>query len=67
MRFTSAVSGLFGFDGFVFSRYRYLLEAVIEAEKIEVTDKEAEDKAEEMAKDYGMVAQSDYKGLHIEG
>lgn len=35
-------------------RYRYLLEAVIEAEKIEVTDKEAEDKAEEMAKDYGM-------------
>lgn len=35
-------------------RYRYLLEAVIDEEKIEVTDKEAEDKAEEMAKDYGM-------------
>jgi trigger factor len=35
-------------------QYRYLLEAVIEKENIEVTDKEADEKAEEMAKDYGM-------------
>ena len=35
-------------------KYRYLLEAVIDEEKIEVTDKEAEEKAEEMAKNYGM-------------
>ena len=35
-------------------KYRFLLEAVIDAEKIEVTDKEAEAKADEMAKDYGM-------------
>lgn len=35
-------------------KYRYLLEEVIEKEKIEVSDKEAEDKAEEMAKDYNM-------------
>lgn len=35
-------------------KYRFLLEAVIDAEKIEVTDKDAEAKADEMAKDYGM-------------
>ena len=35
-------------------KYRYLLEEVIEKEKIEVTDKEADKKAAEMAKDYGM-------------
>ena len=35
-------------------KYRYLLEAVIDAEKIEISDKEADKKAEEMAKDYGM-------------
>ena len=35
-------------------KYRYLLEAVAEAEKIEVTDKEANKDAEEMAKNYGI-------------
>lgn len=35
-------------------KYRYLLEAVAEAEKIEVTDEEAEKDAEEMAQNYGI-------------
>lgn len=35
-------------------KYRYLLEAVAEAEKIEVTDEEADKDAEEMAKNYGI-------------
>lgn len=35
-------------------KYRYLLEAVAEAEKIEVTDEEANKDAEEMAKNYGI-------------
>ena len=35
-------------------QYRYLLEAVIEKEKIEISDKEAEKEAEKMAKNYGM-------------
>ena len=35
-------------------KYRYLLEAVAEAEKIEVTDEEADKDAEEMAQNYGI-------------
>ena len=35
-------------------KYRYLIEAVAEKEKIEVTDEEAEKDAEEMAKNYGI-------------
>ncbi len=35
-------------------KYRYLLEEVVEAEKIEVSEKEADEKAEELAKNYGM-------------
>ena len=35
-------------------KYRYLLEAVCENEKIEVTDEEAMKDAEEMAKNYGI-------------
>ena len=35
-------------------QYRYLLESVIEKEKIEISDKEAEKEAETMAKNYGM-------------
>lgn len=35
-------------------KYRYLLEKVVEVEKIDFTDKEAEDKAEEMANNYGI-------------
>ena len=35
-------------------KYRYLLEAVAEAEKIEVTEEEAEKDAEEMAQNYGI-------------
>ena len=35
-------------------KYRYLLEAVAEAEKIDVTDEEADKDAEEMAKNYGI-------------
>ena len=35
-------------------KYRYLLEAVAEAEKIEVTKEEADKDAEEMAKNYGI-------------
>ena len=35
-------------------KYRYLLEAVCEAEKIDVTDEEAYKDAEEMAKNYGI-------------
>ena len=35
-------------------KYRYLIEAVAEKEKIEVTDKEAEKDAEEMATNYGI-------------
>lgn len=35
-------------------KYRYLIEAVAEKEKIEVTDEEAEKDADEMAKNYGI-------------
>ena len=35
-------------------KYRYLLEKVAEVENIEVSDKEAEEKAEEMANNYGI-------------
>ena len=35
-------------------KYRYLLEEVIDKEKIEVSDKDAEKEAETMAKNYGM-------------
>ena len=35
-------------------KYRYLIEAVAEAEKIEFTDKEIKDKAKEMADNYGI-------------
>lgn len=35
-------------------KYRYLLEKVAEVEKIEVSDKEAEEKADEMATNYGI-------------
>ncbi len=35
-------------------KYRYLLEKVAEVEKIEISDKEAEEKAEEMASNYGI-------------
>lgn len=35
-------------------KYRYLIEAVAEKEKIQVTDEEAEKDAEEMAKNYGI-------------
>lgn len=35
-------------------KYRYLIEAVAEKEKIEVTEKEAKDKAKEMADNYGI-------------
>ncbi len=35
-------------------KYRYLLEKIVEIEKIDFTDKEAEDKAEEMANNYGI-------------
>lgn len=35
-------------------KYRYLIEAVAEAEKIEVTEKEAKEKAKEMADNYGI-------------
>ena len=36
-------------------KYRYLIEAVAEKEKIEVTDEEAEKDADEMAKNYGIL------------
>ena len=35
-------------------KYRYLIEAVAEAEKIEVTEKEAKEQAKEMADNYGI-------------
>lgn len=35
-------------------KYRYLIEAVADAEKIEVTEKEAKEKAKEMAENYGI-------------
>ena len=35
-------------------KYRYLLEEVIEKEKIEVTDKEAKEEAKKLAKEYDM-------------
>ena len=35
-------------------KYRYLLEEVIKAEKIKVTDKQAEKEAKDLAKKYGM-------------
>ena len=35
-------------------KYRYMLEAVSEAEKIEVTDEEVEKDIEEMATNYGI-------------
>ena len=35
-------------------KYRYLIEAVADAEKIEVTEKEAKEKAKEMADNYGI-------------
>lgn len=35
-------------------RYRYLLEGIAEAEKIEISDSDAQKEAEKMAEDYGM-------------
>ena len=35
-------------------KYRYLLEAVIDAEKIEVTDEEAKEEEHNIAKEYNM-------------
>lgn len=38
-------------------KYRYLIEAVAEAEKIEVTDEEVDKDAEEMAQNYGITVE----------
>jgi len=49
-------------------KYRYLIEEVAKAEKIEITDKDAEKEAEKMAKNYGMEKQdfiAEFGGLEI--
>ena len=49
-------------------KYRYLIEAVAEKEKIEVTDEEAEKDADEMAKNYGISKEelvNAFGGMHV--
>ena len=38
-------------------KYRYVIEEIAEAEKIEFTEKEVEDKAKEMAENYGITVE----------
>ena len=49
-------------------KYRYLIEEVATAEKVDIKDKEAQEEAEKMAKNYGMTKEdflSEFGGLEI--
>ena len=49
-------------------KYRFILEEIVALEKIEITDKEAEDHAEEIAKQYNMKKEDllkEYGGLEV--